>query len=254
MRKVIYLFACFCTIRIVHAQPLPDEPATEGYSIFSHVVVGFEIGSNFLDIETLNHELDQLDLLQLDPYTNNFTIQVGFGLTHFELYNTFTVLATSNFSTIIGADRLFLSSALNGTYVGFGIRGKVVSILKNRLSLMTSADLNAAYYFLRISKATITDRNVSPLLDNSQAIMANSGNRMVQPSLELLYAVVNKKNRFDIGLKVGYIYHLQEETWENQHGIGILGLSPIGNNESFNVALRFVYSIARCGRRYDNYH
>ncbi|WKN44541.1 hypothetical protein [Tunicatimonas pelagia] len=253
MKKVACLFVYLCTLNIVLAQPLPDEPTTEGYSIFSHVVVGFEIGSNFLDIETLNQELDQLDLLQLDPYTNNFTFQVGFGLTHFELYNTFTVLATNSFSRIIGADRLFLSSTLNGNYIGFGIRGTVFSILKNRLSLMASADLNTARYDLRMSRATIFDRNVSPLLDSSQAILARSSNRTVQPALELLYAVVNKKNRFDIGFRVGYIYHLREESWENQHGVGILGLSPIRNNESFNVALRFVYSFARCGRRYDNY-
>lgn len=109
---------------------------------------------------------------------------------------------------------------------------------------MGSVDQNSASYFLRISRATITDRTVGPLLDSSRAIMANSNNRIIQPALELLYTTVKGKHQLDIGLKVGYIYHLREESWENQHGVGILGLSPIGNNESYNVALRFVYSIA----------
>jgi hypothetical protein len=42
---------------------------------------------------------------------------------------------------------------------------------------------------------------------------------------------------------------LQEEGWENQHQMRIGDLSPIGNRESFNFALKMIYTIFRCPDR-----
>ena len=235
-------FSCLLLILVlstgVQSQDLPSKRRQD---ILSHIFLATEIGSNILDVKRLNAEVTDLGLLALDPYTNNFTFQIGAGLTYFESYFSLTLVATSAFTNIVGPDRLFLSSTLNGIYAGIGVRKNIVRIFKDRLSLVASVDYNTANYFLDLSRATIFDRNVGPLLDSSQAIIANTDSDIVQPALELSYTILKGRNRLEIGFRVGYLYHLKENGWENQHDVKIIGLSPIGNKESYNVALRFVY-------------
>lgn len=252
MKRVICLMVVLMNVTMTFSQTMVGQGRVEKPCRISHVLLGFEIGSNYLDINQLNQELTQLGLPALDPYTNNFTFQIGVGVGKVEFYNNLTFLAASDSLILDGANGRFVSSFLNGTYIGFGARSTLASFFNNRLSVAASIDLSTAYYSLRLSKATISNRNVGSLLDSSQMVLARSYNRTLQPAIELLYAIGLKQNRFDIGLKIGYIYHLREEGWENQYGISILGLSPIGNNESYNVSLRLLYTIPRCGRRMDD--
>ena len=242
VRKTLCIFLILLVFSKLQAQDERGNPS----GIITHYSLGVEIGSNFLDIETLNSELDDLGLLTLDPYTNNFAFQGSLGMSRIEAYATLTLMATNSFSDLIDVDRLFLSSALRGTYVGVGVKSNIFSIFNKRLSAVASIDLNTAYYSLNVSKAVITDISAGPLLDSSHAILAHSDGKVVQPGIELLYAVIKKKNRFDIGFKLGYFYQFNESNWENQHRMKVIGLSPTGNRESFNFSLKMIYTISRC--------
>jgi hypothetical protein len=207
--------------------------------------LGFEFGSNYLDVGNLNLELLALDLLPVEPYTNNFTFQFMLGTDLFEAYSSLTLMSSAQFSRIIDQDQIFRSTSFQGVYIGVGLRKKLVSVFNDRLSLAVSIDANKARHFMNLSTGMLTKTSIDSLIIDSRTVMANSVYYVVQPSVEILYAVMNRKNRFDIGLRLGRFFNIEQEAWSNQHQMVIQGLSPMGNYDTYNFALKFLYTFNR---------
>jgi hypothetical protein len=212
---------------------------------FTHFSTGFEIGSNYLDISSLNSDISRLNFLDIDPYLSNFTFQALAGFGRIEPYLTITFLSSSRFTRTIDSNRLFRSTSFEGIYNGVGLRLRALTLLRDRLSFFVSGEGNIARYFLTLSSATINDISLDSIFNNSRAIIANTNYLVLQPSLEILYSILKKRNRFDIGIKLGFFYHLERDEWRTQHQMS-LSLSPVGNSENYNFSLRMIYSFSRC--------
>ena len=81
---------------------------------------------------------------------------------------------------------------------------KILSVFKDRLTLVGSGAFNRARYFMNISRAVVTNVSVDSVLNSSRAILANTDDLVLQPSIELLYTALKEKNRFAIGFELGY--------------------------------------------------
>lgn len=244
MKKVWYIltFAAFCT----HAQGQNTRLYNVELGKLVNYSFSFDMGSNYLDAGDLNQELLTLDLLPIDPYTNNFTFQLGADFQLIEIYVNLMLLNSINASETIGRDQIFRYTRFHGNYIGGGIRKQLISTFKKRLSVAASIDFGNAHYFLTLSRSRITNTGIDSLITNSYTILAdNNYSMLIQPSVEILYAVMNRKNRFDIGLRLGRFFNIEQEAWRNQHQMVIQGLSPMGNYDTYNFALKFLYTFNR---------
>lgn len=219
------------------------KPQNENFIFLKNISLGFEIGSNYLDVENLNCELIALDALAINPNTNNFTFQMAADINPLEVYVSLMLINSYTLSRVIDSDLLFRSTRFHGNYIAAGIRRKLFSVFRERLSMAASADFGNAHYYMTLSRANIIDTSIDALLMSSNAVIAdNNYVKVIQPGLEILYAVMMKKNQLDIGLRLGYLYQLEEKEWQNQHQVIIQGLSPIGNKYAYNFALKFLYT------------
>lgn len=95
---------------------------------------------------------------------------------------------------------------------------------------------------MRVSRSKITNITIDSLIVDSRQVSAYTTYRVVQPSVEIFYAIMKRKNRLDVGFKLGRFFNLEQDDWRNQHQIKIQGLSPIGDYDSYNLALKFLFT------------
>ncbi|MGB3848654.1 MAG: hypothetical protein WA958_01705 [Tunicatimonas sp.] len=243
-KKIVGLFFTVVLLSTYHTNAQIYNKGLSKFQ-FTHFSTGFEIGSNYLDISSLNDNTSRLNLLAVDPYFNNFTFQALAGFGRIEPYLTISFLSSSSFTRTVDSNRLFRSTSFEGIYSGLGLRLKAFSLFRDRLSLFVSGEGNIARYFLTLSSATINIVSLDSIFNNSKTIIANTNDLVLQPSFEVLYSILKKRNSFDIGIKIGFLYHLERNEWRTQHQMP-LSLSPVGNSENYNFSLRMVYSFSRC--------
>lgn len=208
-------------------------------SVFS---IGFDIGSNYLDVESINQELLRLDLMPIDPYTNNFTFELSQDFGFMKIYAPLTLINSYQSSQVIDGDLIFRSTSVRGFMYVFGVKQELISILKKRLALTAAIDINLASYTMLLSRSQITNTSIDSLITSSRTVQAYTEYLILQPAVELLYAVMRKKNQLEIGLRLGRFITVREDVWRNQHQITIQGLPAMGNRGTDNFALRFLYT------------
>ena len=235
---LICLFLVLLLCQRADAQFLKNKTKLSN-SIFS---IGFDIGSNYLDVENINQELLGLDLIPIDPYTNNFTFELSQDFGFVEIYAPLTLINSYQSSQVISGDLIFRSTSARGFMYGFGIKQELISILKKRLTLTAAIDFNFASYTLLLSRSQITNTSIDSLLATSRTVQAYTEYLILQPAVELLYAVMRKKNQLEIGLRLGRFITVREDVWRNQHQMTIQGLPTMGNRGTENFALRFLYT------------
>ncbi len=212
---------------------------TSSANSISHIRLSFEIGENYLNIDKLNQELQDLDLLPLSPNTGNFAFQLGLGYNkQVEGYFGLALLFSSAYDDTMSLQGLGFSSSLNGVYVGAGVRINPLNLFNNRLILSIPLEINKAFYNVELIEAYSQNVPAHVLVDNSRVLLARYENIVAQPAVELFYRLFNENTSFDIGLKVGYLYHLFANDWSSRRGIQISGLSSIQNEGNFNFSLK----------------
>lgn len=152
-------------------------------SIFS---IGFDIGSNYLDVESINQELLRLDLMPIEPYANNFTFELSQDFGFMGIYAPLTLINSYQSFQVIGGDLVFCSTSVRGFMYGFGVKQELISILKKRLTLTAAIDINLASYTMLLSRSQITNTSIDSLITSSRTVQAYTEYLILQPAVELL--------------------------------------------------------------------
>ena len=214
-----------------------------GTNAIAHTRLSFEIGQSYLNIDNLNQEIQNLDLLPLSPDIGNFAFQLGLGYNErVEGYFTITLLFSSIYDDTMSHRGMAHSSSLNGTYIGAGVRINLLTALNNRLIVSIPLEINKAFYTVELTEAYPQNVPAHVLVDNSRILLARYENMVAQPAIEVLYRLLNRKDSFDVGFKVGYLYHVFQNDWTNRRGAVVRELSPIRNNGNLNVSLKLAYT------------
>ena len=242
MKHLLSLILCIILYNTAKSQET-------GNNFISHITVGFEIGQNYLDVDNLNRDIENIGLSPLNPDIGNFAFQLGLGHNdRVESYFTLAILYSNVYSDSIGSLGLPFSSSLRGTYFGAGVRFSLLKLFKERLILSIPLEFNKAYYFIELMEAYQQPAPAHYLVDNSRVLLARHENFVLQPSLQLMYQVLRRKNSLNVGFKVGYLFHLSDNDWTNRKGAQISDLSSIGNSGNLNISLKFAYTIQSTGR------
>ncbi len=207
-----------------------------------HIAIGFEIGQNQLGIDAMNQGIASLGFEPI-AYINNFAFQVLLGTQkRVEPYASLTLMYSYQDNPPLRAAGLLVSSYLGGTYVGFGGRGKVLSVFNERLLLVAAVELNKVFYHLECLDTDNRGVSADQFVNNARILLVRSQNLVVQPHAELLFGLLKRKNRFDLGIKFGYLYHIFQNEWAHRDAIPIQGLSPIINQANYNFSIKMLYS------------
>ena len=232
---------CFLLFSILFCHTVKSQEV--GTNAIVYTRLSFEIGQSYLNIDNLNQEIQNLDLLPLSPDVGNFAFQLGLGYNErVEGYLALTLLFSSIYDDTMSQQGLSFSSSLNGTYIGAGVRINLLTVLNNRLIVSAPVEINKAFYAVELTEAYPQKAPAHVLVDNSRILLARYENVVAQPAIELLYRLLNRKDSFDVGFKVGYLYHLFNNDWTNRRGTPLLELSPIRNDGNLNVSLKLAYT------------
>lgn len=208
------------------------------------VSIGIEIGQTNLGLSALNREAVSLGFLPIEPGCSSFAFQFALAnQKYIEPYLTVILLSSYQYDEVFANQGFLLSSYLGATSVGFGLRSNFLSLFNNRFQVVGDLGIQRLFYRIEFTWADNVNPTAGQLAVSSQDLLAHSQNIGLQPGMEFIYNLLNKRNLFGIGLKVGYLYHVFKSDWTNRYGVAISDLSPVINENNFAFSLKLIYTI-----------